>query len=261
MRENALKAKWRAGEPTYGAWLSIPDTVVAEAVGQAGFDYVCVDMQHGLADFGQCVAMLQAISPSASTPVVRVPWNEPGIIGRVLDAGAMGIIIPMVNTEVEARAAVAACRYAPAGARSYGPLRASLYAGADYFSQANDEIACIPMIETSAAIAGLDAILDVEGIDAVYVGPADLSVTYGLPPGVDNPGVFVDAITAVVAGCRQRGIIAGAHADAAITPTRVAQGFQMLTASSDFGALVAGMRRDLGRARDGHAVEGTRSLY
>lgn len=261
MRENALKAKWRAGEATFGAWLAIPDPVVAEAAARAGFDYVCVDLQHGLADFRQCVGMLQAISTTDVTPIVRVPWNEPGIIGRVLDAGAMGVVIPMVNTPDEARAAVAACRYAPDGARSYGPVRAAMYAGADYHQRANREIACIPMIETKEAIEGLDAILDVPGIDAAYIGPADLSITYGLPPGPDNGGPFPAALEAVVRGCRARGIAPGFHANPALAATRAAQGFQMVTASADLGALRATFRSDVERARGGDVVEGTRSLY
>lgn len=257
-----MKAKWRAGEPTLGVWLSIPDSVVAEAAAQAGFDYVCIDLQHGLADYSTAVAMLQAISTTDVTPIVRAPWNEPGIIGRLLDAGAMGVVIPMVNSADEARAAVAACRYAPAGSRSYGPLRASLYGGPDYFQHANAEVACIPMIETRAAIEDLDAILDVEGIDAVYIGPADLSVSYGLAPGIDNPdAAFTDALEAVVSGARKRGIAPGIHCAAGLTPTRVAQGFQMVTATSDFGAAVAGMRRELQQAHGGQPVEGTRSLY
>ena len=110
MRENLLKAKWKAGETTYGAWLAIPHPTVAEAAAKAGFDYCCIDMQHGLADYNAAVAMLTAISTTDCTPIVRVPWNEPGIIGRMLDAGAMGIVIPMVNSVADAQAAVSACR-------------------------------------------------------------------------------------------------------------------------------------------------------
>ena len=261
MRENRLKARWRAGEAAVGAWLSIPDAVVAEAVAGSGFDYCCVDMQHGLADYPAMVGMLQAISTTDCTPVVRVPWNEPGIIGRVLDAGAMGVVIPMVNSVAEAQAAVAACRYHPDGARSFGPLRATLYGGPDYFTHANREVACIPMIETRDAIGRLDQILDVAGIDAVYVGPADLAVTYGLPPGVDNPDPdYQAALAQVVSGCRARGIAPGIHSNGPVAATRLAQGFQMVTASADFGAAVAGVRRDLGQAR-GAPADGTRSLY
>jgi 4-hydroxy-2-oxoheptanedioate aldolase len=262
MRENRLKAKWRAGEAALGAWLSIPDAVVAEAVAGSGFDYCCVDMQHGLADYASMVAMLQAISTTDCTPVVRVPWNEPGIIGRVLDAGAMGVVIPMVNSVPEARAAVSTCRNYPDGARSFGPLRAGLYGGPDYYEHANREVACIPMIETRDAIGGLDAILDVPGIDAVYVGPADLAITFGLPPGVDNPDPdYQAAFEKVVSGCRSRGIAPGIHSSGPVAATRLAQGFQMVTASSDFAALSAGVRRELSQARNTEPPAGTRSLY
>jgi 4-hydroxy-2-oxoheptanedioate aldolase len=263
MRENRLKATWRAGGAALGVWLSIPDAVVAEGIaGSGAVDYCCVDMQHGLADYSTMVSMLQAISTSDCTPIVRVPWNEPGIIGRVLDAGAMGVVIPMVNSVAEARAAVAACRYHPDGARSYGPVRASLYGGPDYYEHANREVACIPMIETREAISGLDAILDVAGIDAVYVGPADLAITYGLPPGVDNPDPdYQEALAAVVRGCRARGIAPGIHSSGTVAATRVAQGFQMVTASADFGAAVSGVRRDLAQARKAEVPAGTRSLY
>jgi 4-hydroxy-2-oxoheptanedioate aldolase len=263
MRENRLKAKWRAGEPTFGAWLAIPSPVVAEALAQAGFDYCCVDMQHGLADYTQTVSMLAAISSSSDcTPVVRVPWNEPGIIGRVLDAGAMGVVIPMVNSSEEARAAVSACRYHPDGQRSFGPLRAAVAFGADYYEGANREVACIPMIESRQAIADLDQILDVPGIDAVYVGPADLAVSYELAPGVDNPDpTYQDALAKVVAGCQARGIAPGIHCTGQLSPTRVAQGFQMVTASADFAAVTAGARRDLNQARQGGAAEAGKTVY
>ena len=142
------------------------------------------------------------------TPLVRVPWNEPGIIGKTLDAGARGVIIPMVNSVAEAEQAVRACRYAPAGARSYGPLRANYYAGSDYFEHANDDVLCIVMIETKEAVARVDEILSVPGIDAVYVGPADLSVTLGLPPAPDQVAASLQrrarARRRVVSGARRR---------------------------------------------------------
>src|SRR6185295_6050183 len=152
MRQNATKAAWRRGETTYGAWLSIPSAFSAEVIAQQGYNWVCIDMQHGVIDYQVAATMLLALSTGTPTPIVRVPWNEYGIIGKMLDAGAMGIIVPMVNSPDEARAAVAACRYAPVGSRSYGPTRAGLYAGADYYEHADAEIACIPMIETERAL-------------------------------------------------------------------------------------------------------------
>ena len=152
MRENALKAKWRAGETAHGAWLAIPSSFTAEIIARQGFDYVNIDLQHGIVDYQVAVTMLQAISITDATPTVRVPWNEPGIIMKCLDAGAIGVIIPMVNTVEEAQAAVAACRYYPEGMRSNGPIRAAMYSGRDYFAHANKEVACIPMIETKQAV-------------------------------------------------------------------------------------------------------------
>ncbi|MFM8780798.1 MAG: aldolase/citrate lyase family protein, partial [Gemmatimonadota bacterium] len=177
------------------------------------------------------------------TPILRVPWNEFGIIGRMLDAGALGIVVPMVNSVEEARAATAACRYAPDGARSYGPVRASLVHGAAYYEAANREIACIPMIETRQAVERIDDILAVPGIDAVYVGPADLSITYGLPPAVDNPGtVFDEALDTIVAACRVRGITPGIHSVAGLAGKRVDGGFGMVTITSDLGNLTGSYR-------------------
>jgi 4-hydroxy-2-oxoheptanedioate aldolase len=249
---NALKALLSSGGVAHGGWLSIPSSVSAEIVARTGFDYVCVDMQHGLVDYSDALAMLQALCLGASSPVVRVPWNEPGIIGRVLDAGAMSVIVPMVNSPDEARAAVAACRYAPAGARSFGPVRAFLQEGARYFASANAEVACIPMIETARALERLDAILDVPGIDAVYVGPADLSITLGLPPGNnDDRPEFVAALERVVAACRARGIAPGIHASAALAARRRAMGFRMITVSADQLALGDAMRAELKLARGG----------
>ena len=261
MRENAAKAKWRRGEVTYGAWLSIPSAFSAETVAHAGFDWVCIDMQHGVIDYQVAVTMLLALSTGDCTPIVRVPWNEPGIIGKMLDAGAMGIIVPMVNSVDEARAAIAACRYAPVGARSYGPTRATLYAGDDYFSHANEQVACIPMIETKRALDGLDAILDVPGIDAVYVGPADMSITLGLPPGMDNGGAFEEARLRIAAACAKRGIAPGIHGNASLAAKHAAAGYQMITIHSDIAAIASGAVADLALVRGGVAGPADKTAY
>ncbi len=251
MRENTVKRAWREGKVTYGGWLSIPSSFSAEVMAHQGFDYVCVDMQHGVIDYQTAVTMLQAISTTNAMPFVRVPWNEPGIIGKVLDAGAYGVIIPLVNSREQAEAAVGACRYAPDGYRSYGPVRASYYGGADYASHANTEIACIPMIETTAALAQLDEILAVPGIDAVYVGPADLSLTLGLPPRMDHDdGSFQQARLRIAEACRGRGIVAGIHASAGLAPKHVEAGYQMITISSDLGSMAAAAAQDLRSLRD-----------
>lgn len=245
-----MKEKWARGEVTYGGWLSIPSSFSAEVMAHQGFDWVCIDMQHGVVDYQVAVAMLQAIGATETIPIVRVPWNEPGIIGKVLDAGAMGVIIPMVNSVEEARAAVSACRYYPDGARSYGPTRAAYYAGADYFANANREIACIPMIETKQAVERLDDILAVPGIDAVYVGPADLSITLGLPPGMNNGGAFEEARVLIAKKCAARGVTAGIHANAGLAAKHAEAGYRMITISGDAPALAAGAAADLRSVRE-----------
>jgi 4-hydroxy-2-oxoheptanedioate aldolase len=246
----ALQARWRDGGTALGLWLSLRDPLIAEIGCTTGYDYVCIDMQHGMHDFTDAVAALQAMARGTATPLVRVPWNEQGIIGRVLDAGALGVIIPMVNTPEEAERAVASCRYAPTGARSIGPLRATVAYGADYVAGANDRVACIPMIETKEAIERIDDILAVPGIDAAYVGPADLSLSYGLTPGMDNPSeVFSSALDAVIAACGRHGVVPGIHSSAALADKRHAAGFRMITVGSDVGAMMAGVRRDIETAR------------
>jgi 4-hydroxy-2-oxoheptanedioate aldolase len=250
MRENATKSKWRRGEVTYGAWLTIPSAYSAEVIAHQGFDWACIDMQHGIIDDQVAVTMLLAIGTTDTTPIVRVPWNEPGIIGKMLDAGAMGIIIPMVNSPDQARAAVAACRYAPAGSRSYGPTRATLYAGADYFAHADDQVACIPMIETTRALDSLDDILAVPGIDAIYVGPADMSITLGLPPRMDNGGAFEDARIRIARACAARNITPGIHADASLAAKHAAAGYRMITVNHDLASVASSAARDLRFVRD-----------
>ena len=187
MRPNRIKQMWRENKCVSLGWLSVPNGFTAEVMARQGFDALCVDMQHGLTDFSDLWPMLQAISQTDTVPVVRVPWNEPSIIMRVLDAGAYGIIVPLINTAEEAAAAVAACRYPPVGMRSSGPPRAVLYGGADYQADANDEVVVLGMIETTEGLAKLDAICSTPGVDAVYIGPADLSYALGMAPRGDNP--------------------------------------------------------------------------
>ncbi len=245
-----MRERWNDGEKTLGAWLFLREPFTAEAAGDAGYDYVCVDMQHGLADYRDTVAMMQGLAKTSATPMVRVPWNEPAMIGRVLDAGALGVIIPMVNTAAEAAEAVAACRYAPMGKRSLGPIGAMARYGSGYFRWANERIACMPMIETIEAVQNIDEILAVPGIDALYVGPADLSLTLGLPPLMDHADQrFQDALATIVDACRRHNVVAGIQASAALAETRSKQGFQMITVGYDQAPVIAAFRADLATAR------------
>jgi 4-hydroxy-2-oxoheptanedioate aldolase len=227
-------------EVQLGAWAVVPTALTAEMLSRAGFDYVCIDMQHGLADLADAFSMLQAIDLGTATPIVRVPWNEPAAIGRVLDAGALGVIVPMVNTRAEAQAAVKSCLYPPEGGRSAGPTRVGLRDGPDYMGTANERVSCIPMIETTEAVANLDDILSVDGVDRVYVGPSDLSVSLGLGPGNhDGEAPFDDALAAIVEGCSRHGVVPGIHANSELGERRIEQGFAMVTVAVDFSMLRA----------------------
>ena len=171
MRENTVKSIWAKGGVVVNGWLSIPSSFSAEVMAHQGFDSLVVDMQHGVVDYQTAVTMLQAISTTGVIPFARVPWNDPAHIMKILDAGAYGIICPMINSRKEAEQLVRTCKYAPKGYRSFGPVRASIYAGSDYALHANDTIVVMPMIETKEAVQNIDEILSTPGVDAIYVGP------------------------------------------------------------------------------------------
>ena len=256
-----LRDMWTAGDQTLGAWLTIPSTVSAETAGRAGFDYVCVDNQHGVNDYQVTVTMMQAILLGGGTPIVRVPWNEPGIIGKMLDAGAEGVIVPMVNSAAEAEAVVTACRYPPLGTRSFGPVLV-MPRIPNHTNVANGRTAVIPMIETVVALNHIDEILAVPGVDAIYVGPADLSISLGLSPGNnDGEALFDDALATIVAACGRHGVVPGMHASGALTERRLEQGFRMLTVSGDLLAMRGAMTAELAQARGAAAPAANKSVY
>jgi 4-hydroxy-2-oxoheptanedioate aldolase len=234
MKANALKKKIADGVHAIGGWVAIPNAFAAEIYAAQGWDSVTIDMQHGASDINDVVPLLQAINASDATPLVRVPWNDPANIMRVLDAGAMGIICPMINTKEEAEALVRSSRYPPLGERSFGPFRASQY-GADYWQKANDEILLFAMVETRQALSNLEAILSVKGINGVYVGPSDLSLSMGKPPTLDPTDKEVlTAIDIILKTTRKWGHIAGVHTDGPATALRRFEaGFQMCTILND----------------------------
>ena len=247
MRENAVKRKWREGKAAVGCWLSIPSTYSAEIMSHQGFDYVCVDMQHGMIDYADAARMFTAISTTDSTPFVRVPWNDPAIIMKVLDAGAYGVVVPLINTRADAELAVSACRYPPEGIRSNGANRAILYAGSDYVANANREMACCLMIETRQGLDNLDEILSVPGVDAIYIGPSDLSFALGLPPRMDSDvPLHVETVARILDGCKRHGVAAGIHTGGApFSAAKVKEGFQMVTLTSDGQAMTRGSQAQL----------------
>lgn len=239
MRENKVKTLWSKGETAITGWLAIPSSLSAEMMAQQDFDAVTVDMQHGAADYADMLSMLQAISTTDKTPMVRVPWNDPAIIGRVLDAGAYGVICPMVNTAAECKAFVEACRYYPEGGRSVGPIRAGLYGGADYFPNANKTIITMAMIEHKDGVANLDAILATPGLDAIFVGPSDLAVSMDHTPGFDPKWPDVkEAIALIAERCNAAGVVPGIHVGSVAAGEEMRQlGYKFIAYLSDFRML------------------------
>lgn len=255
MRENHVLKAWRAGEQTIGGWLGIDSSFTAEIMAQVGFDWLCLDMQHGMLDYNDVKRMLPAISTTKTIPIVRVPWNEPYEIMKALDAGAYGVIVPLVNNRAEAEQAVAACRYPPEGIRSFGPARASLYAGPGYLTEANAHMACIVMIETKEALDNLDEILSTPGVDAAYIGPADLAFALGLTPTGDNDHpVHVAAVTRIYEACQKHQVAAGIHTGSLqYTQRYLDQGFQMVTLGQDSAFMARLARKELKAARNPEA--------
>ncbi len=257
MRPNRLREIWAAGGAVVNGWLAIPNSFSAETMAHQGWDSLTIDLQHGVVDYQAMVPMLQAISTTDTVPVVRVPWLEPGILMKTLDAGAYGVICPMVNTREDAQKLVAYTHYAPRGTRSFGPVRALLYGGADYPQHANDTIVTFAMIETAQALDNLDDILSVPGLDAIYIGPSDLSLALGCTPTFDNlDPKAAQAVEHILARAKAHGLVAGIHngsTEAALK--RIAMGFQFVTVSSDARLMAAGAQQVVATMRARHAAK------
>lgn len=258
VRPNRLLEAWADGRATLNGWLAVPDATVAETMAHAGWDSLTIDMQHGLIDYGAALAMLRAIAATDVVPLVRVPWLDDGFIMKMLDAGAYGIICPMVNTGEQARQLARACRYPPRGTRSFGPVRARIYGGDGYAAHANDLLPVFAMIETREAIDNLDAILSVEELSGVYAGPSDLSLAHGEAPSFDRHGSAADsAIRRIVERAVAAGKRSGVHC--ATVPYAIgmlSRGADFVTVGSDMRLLsaaaqatVADFRESVG---DGH---------
>ncbi|MDF0581960.1 HpcH/HpaI aldolase family protein [Bradyrhizobium yuanmingense] len=252
MSINKVKQIWSAGDAVVNAWLSIPSGFAAEIIAQCGFDSVTVDMQHGVHDYLSMVECFQAMRSHPVTPMVRVPWNEPGIIGKALDGGAYGLICPMVNTAQEAKSLVSYAKYPPAGTRSNGPIRAGMYsAPGTYQKIANEEIVILPMVETRTSVENMEAILDVQGIDGVYIGPTDLGFSYGLGPKVDHTEREILLIyERVVEECNKRRLNPGIHCGGAEGAARaINMGFKLVTLSDEAGLMSAYAKMQVSETR------------
>jgi 4-hydroxy-2-oxoheptanedioate aldolase len=242
MRPNKLVERWKSGKPASNCWLGLADYTIAEMLAHQGWHSLTVDMQHGRADHAAMCAMLTAISTTDTVPLVRVTWNDPGLVMRALDVGAYGIICPNVDTVEQCERFVGACRYAPAGYRSVGPKRAVLYAGADYVEHANETILAIVQIESATALANVDAIARVKGLDMLYVGPSDLGLSLGREPRIDpTDPIVMDGIDRILAAAKRAGLRSGIYCRTADYAQAMAEkGFDLVTAASDDGLISAG---------------------
>jgi 4-hydroxy-2-oxoheptanedioate aldolase len=251
-----LRTKWDADEAAFGLWGSIPSSLTAELAAAAGYDYVCVDLQHGLSDEATMVSMFQASQAAGAAPMARLAWNEPWQIMRALDLGAVGVILPLIDNAAEAAKAVQACRYPPHGRRSYGPVRAEMVFGSASLEDIGAQALCFAMIETREGLENLDEIAATPGLDGLYIGPSDLSIALGLPPRAVVDGVgedrqaLSDAIERVLEACRANGLIAGMHCGGGSAAQRYASdGFRLITVAVDTNLFKAAIRRELGVAR------------
>ncbi len=253
MRPNKIKQMWRDGKPATMGWISISHSFTAEMMARQGFDSLCVDLQHGTNEMSHVLPLLQAISQTDTAPFVRVKWNDKASIMRALDIGAYGVIVPLVNNAEEAAAAVDACRYPPDGVRSSGPFRAAQYGGPGYQEAANNEIIMMVMIETKEGLENLEEICATPGVDAVYIGPADLSYALGLAPRGDNPDpLHIETCDKILATAHKHGIKAVMHCGSgAFAAGAIKRGFDMVMLTSDTACMVAGAQAQLNAYKDG----------
>ena len=235
MRKNIVKEKLRRGEPSIGTWVSTGDPLVAEILAHAGFDWLAVDMEHNAIDMEKLLSCFYAIGTTDTVPFVRVPWNDPQVLKRVLDIGAYGVIIPNIKGPEEAELAVGACRYAPEGFRGVGGIRGRLYGGPDYFQRANEEIAVVLMIEDAVAVTRIAEICNVPGIDVLFIGPDDLASSMGVRTGYDNPHPdHKAAVRQVLETGKRFNIPVGIHCGSPEEVNRrIEEGFQWMPIVSD----------------------------
>lgn len=258
MKTNVVRAKLKRGEPSIGTWLVLPDPIAARLMGRVGFDWLTVELEHAPTNLETATQCFVAIAAGGAVPLVRVPWNSAENIKRVLDNGAWGVIVPMVNSRAEAEAVVAAARYQPLGERSVGGQLHSASFDTDpatYYARANDEILVVVMIEHVRAIENADAILSVPGVDAFFIGPNDLTNSMGRAPVFesDDPE-FVGALKHVREVGKKYGVASGIHvADAEAAARRRAEGFQMIAVASEAGFMLAKAREAITSLAPGRA--------
>lgn len=236
-----VRRVWDEGRVAVNGWIASPAVITAEAMAVADWDALTVDLQHGTADYASLLSVFPVIEKAGVAPMVRIPWLDEGMVMRALDAGALGIIAPMINTPADATRLVSACRYPPEGGRSFGPIRARYAWGNDYQQRANREVLCFAMVETRAAVDALDAIISVPGLDGIYVGPSDLALSYGFPPGFDRQEPEMEAIIMdIFARCGAANVRCCLHTGSPdYAAIMAAKGFSLVTIGSDVRLLEA----------------------
>ncbi|MEV8514677.1 aldolase/citrate lyase family protein [Dactylosporangium sp. NPDC051484] len=242
-----LQMRWAAKECAYGAWCVTGSPYIAAVMALAPFDYICLDAQHGFMGYEGVLSCIQAAARTEVTIFVRVPHNDPSWIGKSLDAGADGVIVPMVEDADGAARAVSACRYPPTGNRSFGGLRG--YGGGHNNSDALPSAICLVMIESEAGLRNAESICSVAGLDGVYIGPADLSIALGGPPTLASlPGPHADGIEAIRRLCAQHDVVAGIQCSSGEQALgRAGEGFRMVTVCADAPLLEAGLRGEFAK--------------
>jgi 4-hydroxy-2-oxoheptanedioate aldolase len=246
---DSIRDRWAEGNAVTGFWTAIPSPFSAELPALYG-DYVCIDQQHGLIDYQMYVNMLNAVVMHDCAAITRVPANEPWIIGKALDAGAFGVVVPMVSTAKEAARAVEGCQYPPDGVRSFGPIRAAIQHGTGDPAVLGRAL-CIVMVETPTGVENVAEIARTPGVDAIYVGPADLALGLGLRPGlsVDND-VHRQAIDEIHRACMSAGIVAGIQCDSGRKARAwIDRGFRMVTVGKDSTMLQRACAMEMAVAR------------
>ncbi len=252
MKQQDLNKCWKEGKGAINGWCRIPSTVTAEIMSLNKFDSITIDLQHGLIDYQIALNMLQVFAKIDATPMVRVPWNEPGIIMKMLDAGSLGIICPMINNKEDASKFVGATKYVPDGFRSSGPTRALMVHGGSYHEEANNKIISLAMVETEEALDNVDDIASTEGLTGIYIGPSDLSISMGLKPGLDRTEEkIITAIEKIKNACKKYDIKVGIHC---LSPeylkSKFKEGFNLGSLGSDFRFFTEIVSKKIEEARD-----------
>lgn len=252
MRPNNVKKLWSQNKPVICGWIDTDSSLIAEMYGQSGMEAVLIDMQHGMTSMQSLPNMLQAVSATPAMPIVRPTSIQPAEIMKILDMGAYGLIVPLVDNAEQARSFVHAACYPPQGSRSFGPIRGRLYGGADYFDHANETVIKLPMIETVDGYKNHREIIDVDGVDGVFIGPADLAIALGGKPGPEGTNdKLEDAISEIREACHAAGKKIGIFCMSGKgAKLRIDQGFDLVAPSNDAYLVSNGLAQTMADIND-----------